>query len=275
MKKQLTIVLSFVVILGAIFAWSVAYAMRKNTDNLPTLATIVEMSEAEVNSLLPGYKINQLMTVWGEPDFSEDSTASWKIGDVTLIVNYKNNGVVAICGLKDENGASVEENQDIAEPESYAFEVQYIRTDGDSEDKSFPYCVVIDSRQELEDYYLIHKEQFDLERRKVVYSDTSIGFLDACDKYDETYFESNNLVFIILEEGSGSIRHEITDVRVCRDENGAPLGWNITIDRIVPEVGTDDMAQWHLLLEVQMGNIINEEDSIWVNGKLCETKKIN
>ena len=28
---------------------------------------------------------------------------------VTLIVNYKNNGVVAMCGLKDANGASVGE----------------------------------------------------------------------------------------------------------------------------------------------------------------------
>ena len=68
-----------------------------------------EMSEAEVNSLLPGYKINQLTTVWGEPDTSEENTVSWKIGDATLIVNYKNNGVVAICGLKDDSGASVGE----------------------------------------------------------------------------------------------------------------------------------------------------------------------
>lgn len=26
---------------------------------------------------------------------------------------------------------------------------------------------------------------FDLERKAVVYSDTTIGFLDACDKYDD------------------------------------------------------------------------------------------
>ena len=83
--------------------------MRKNTDNLPTLTAISEMSEAEVNSLLPGYKINQLKSVWGEPDVSENNTVSWEMGDITLIVNYKNNGVVAICGLKDDSGASVGE----------------------------------------------------------------------------------------------------------------------------------------------------------------------
>ena len=63
MKKKLTIaVIAVAVIVGAIFAWRVAYSMRKNTDNLPALTAIAEMSEAEVNSLLPGYKINQLKT---------------------------------------------------------------------------------------------------------------------------------------------------------------------------------------------------------------------
>ena len=110
MKKKLTIAFIVVaVIVAAIFAWRVAYSMRKNTDNLPTLTAIAEMSEAEVKSFLPGYKINQLTTVWGEPDASGENTVSWEIGDATLIVNYKNNGVVAICGLKDDSGASVGE----------------------------------------------------------------------------------------------------------------------------------------------------------------------
>ena len=222
MKKKLMIALIVIaVIVGAIFAWCIAYSMRKSNDNLPPLTTIAEMSEAEVNSLLPGYKIVQLEEVWGEPNFSEDSTASWKIGNITLVVNYKKNGVVVICGLKDENGASVGDNQDIPEPESYAFEAQYIRTDGYSEDRSYPYCIVIDTKEELEAYYDVNKEQFDLEGKEVVYSDTTIGFLDACDKYDDTYFENNNLILIILQEGSGSVRHEITDVRAQRDERGA------------------------------------------------------
>ena len=110
MKKKLTIAFAiFIVIEGAIVAWRVACSMQKNTDNLPTLTAIAEMSEVEVNSLLPGYKINQLREVWGEPNSSEDGTDSWQIGNVTLIVNYKNNGVVAMCGLKDANGASVGE----------------------------------------------------------------------------------------------------------------------------------------------------------------------
>lgn len=153
-------------------------------------------------------------------------------------------------------------------PEAYAFEAQYIRTDGYSEERSYPYHVVINSKEELVAYYEANKELFDLERKDNVYSDTTIGFLDACDKYADTFFERQNLVLIVFEEGSGSIRHEITDVRRRWDENGASLGWNITINRIVPEVGTDDMAQWHLFLEVQMGDVIKSDDDVWINDKL-------
>lgn len=161
-------------------------------------------------------------------------------------------------------------DQSVPEPESYAFEAQYIRTNGYSEGRSYPYHVVIDSKEELEAYYIANKELYDLAHRDVVYSDTTIGFLDACEKYTDDYFQRQNLVLIVLEEGSGSIRHEITDVRAHRDENGASLGWDITIDRIAPEVGTDDMAQWHLFLEVQMGDIIKSEDDVWMNGKLSD-----
>ena len=68
------------------------------------------MSEADVNSLLPGYHINQLREICGKPDTSENSTACWKRGnDTTLVVGYNNNGIVAIGGLKDDSGASIGE----------------------------------------------------------------------------------------------------------------------------------------------------------------------
>ena len=68
------------------------------------------MSEADVNSLLPGYHIDQLREVWGKPDTRENSTAWWKLGnDTNLVVSYKNNDIVAIWGLKDDSGASIGE----------------------------------------------------------------------------------------------------------------------------------------------------------------------
>ena len=156
-------------------------------------------------------------------------------------------------------------------PEAYAFEAQYIRTDGYSDDRSYPYHTVISSRAELEAYYESYKDTYNLERREKVYSDSTIGFLDACDKYDDAYFERQNLVLIVLQEGSGSVRHEITDVRRHRLENGASDGWAITIKSKAPEVVTDDMAQWHLFLEVQMGDVIKRDDTVWINNELSNT----
>jgi len=104
MKKRSTIFLILVaIIIALVFSWRIGYSMRKSNDNLPALAAVSEMDEADVNSLLTGYKIAQLREVWGEPTCSKDNEDVWQIADMTLTVNYKNNGVVAICSLKDEN----------------------------------------------------------------------------------------------------------------------------------------------------------------------------
>ena len=88
MKKKLMIVLIAVAIIsGAIFAWRVAYSVRKSTDNLPTLEMLAEMDDA---SFLVGYRSNQLITVWGEPDEESYTTIGttmlhWMIDDNTVL----------------------------------------------------------------------------------------------------------------------------------------------------------------------------------------------
>ena len=111
MKKKLSVIAVIILVLAiCVSAWFYGYYNHKSNDNLPTLAAIAEMSEADVNSLLPGYHIDQLREVWGKPDTSENGTACWKIGnDTILVVSYKNNGIVAICGLKDDSGTSIGE----------------------------------------------------------------------------------------------------------------------------------------------------------------------
>ena len=105
--------------------------------------------------------------------------------------------------------SDIDENQiNTQEPVDYG--VQYIRTNGYMEGAEFPNVVIIRSLDELNSYYEANKDTFDLERKDKVYSDTTIGFLDACDKYDTAYFEKGYLVFVLLEEGSGSVRHEVT-----------------------------------------------------------------
>jgi len=125
----------------------------------------------------------------------------------------------------------------------YFYQAMYIRTNGGQEDLQDPRVTMIRSRQELESYYEANKTLYDLERREEVYSDTSIGFLDACDRYDDAYFAQNELVLILLEEGSGSVRHQVT--AVTKEET-----WQITVKRLVPEIGTCDMAQWHIFVEL-------------------------
>ena len=132
---------------------------------------------------------------------------------------------------------------------------QYIRTNGYSEGVLYPSVRIIDSLQELKDYYNTWHEVFDLERKETVYSDTTIGFLDACDQFDEAFFEDNYLIFVLLEEGSGSIRHEVRSVEQTEDKK-----ISISIDRKVPEVGTDDMAEWHIILELSRDVLV--ENSI-------------
>lgn len=124
------------------------------------------------------------------------------------------------------------------------FEAQYIRTGRRDDELVFPSVTIITSRSMLDRYYEQNKNRFDLERREKVAGDSTIGFLDAVDKYDEEFFKNKKLVFVLVEEGSGSVRHKVTEVLSL---NGK---LQVTIRRIVPEIGTDDMAEWHIMVEL-------------------------
>lgn len=58
--------------------------------------------------------------------------------------------------------------------------------------------------------------------------------------YPDDFFADRCLLAILLEEGSGSIGHEL--VSVTADE--------VTIRRVVPEAGTCDMVAWLILVEL-------------------------
>lgn len=64
--------------------------------------------------------------------------------------------------------------------------------------------------------------------------------------------------YLLLEEGSGSVRHKVESVIMGTDDM-----CYISIDTIVPEVGTDDMAEWHILIEPEADvDIASESDVI-------------
>lgn len=121
------------------------------------------------------------------------------------------------------------------------FKAQYIRTDGYHDGTKYPIITVTKSSDELSSYYDTYKDKYDFRSRKYPASDSTIGFKDAVEKYNESFFESSCLIVIILEEGSGSTRHRINSVT----ESGI-----ISIDRLIPEIGTDDMAEWNILIEI-------------------------
>ncbi|MBR6506921.1 MAG: serpin family protein [Clostridia bacterium] len=139
------------------------------------------------------------------------------------------------------------------------FDAQYIRTDGYHDNVKYPKVTVITSKDELDEYYNANKDLYFLDHVDKVYSDTTIGFIDACEKYDNEYFEDNILILVLLEEGSGSIRHEVKSVKTS--------GSNVEIDIEVniPEECTDDMAEWHIMIEADKDSGIEKGDNIKVN----------
>jgi len=74
--------------------------------------------------------------------------------------------------------------------------------------------------------------------------DGSESFAEAAAKYDDAFFAGNRLLILGTQESSGSIRHEIRDVAISGDALSAAVG------AIVPEAGTDDMADWFIVLEL-------------------------
>ena len=128
------------------------------------------------------------------------------------------------------------------DPEAIPFEAQIIRTNGYQEGVTYPKVTLIDSAEDLNRYYEENRDLYDFSHKETVYSDTTIGFVDAIERYDDAWFRDHQLIVVLLEEGSGSVRHRVAEV----NGGAAPA---VSISRLVPEVGTDDMAQWHILIE--------------------------
>ena len=120
---------------------------------------------------------------------------------------------------------------------------QYIRTGGNGERVDFT-PEVVSSPEELYAFYERYKLTINLWHKERLYVDTTIGFIDAVEKYDEAFFKENALVFIYLIEPSGSIRHHVNSVSV----NDGTL--KADVDTLRPGFGTDDMADWLIIIQV-------------------------
>lgn len=139
---------------------------------------------------------------------------------------------------------------------------KYVRTDGGREGVEFPTVILIHSVEELEQYVAENREYFDLEHRDAINADSEPGFMDYCMFYDEAFFEKQYLVMILVEEGSGSICHNVSHVGVSGD--GILY---INLQTVTPDVGTDDMAQWHILVELEKEYDVKYAENIRLGGR--------
>lgn len=131
--------------------------------------------------------------------------------------------------------------------ESNSMPAQYVRTYYSDRDEKIV-TTLIQSKEELDAYYEANKDTHSL-----VYSeddpkvrDDSIGYLNACEKYTDEYFEENKLVLISIIENSGSITHNVKDVIYSDSDNELC----IMLERHIPYTGSCDEMGWHIFVEL-------------------------
>lgn len=150
------------------------------------------------------------------------------------------------AGVKRDPSASVQETETDVE-----FNAVYSRTDGYIEKKVYPYVTVIGSRTEIERYTSANEGQYDF----------YTTFYDAVTAYDEAFFVEKSLIVIMLEEGSGSVTHDVVGI----DYDSATGESVVKIKRNVPKEQTDDMAEWHILVEIDKDSpVLSHPDLISV-----------
>jgi beta-lactamase regulating signal transducer with metallopeptidase domain len=178
--------------------------------------------------------------------------------------------VVGVCMLTDPIGSrkeaggqdpdnKVASGQNQAElPLDYEFEVEYMRTclEGDSESFTYPAGYILHSREDLEKYCRQNKKRL-MEQGidDKLYAARVEDFMVAIEKYDDAYFEQRELILVLLEESSGDNRHQVSRVRQESDGN-----WTVSVNRLLPGMGTCDMAYWVAFVEVPVGQYTKEGD---------------
>ena len=181
---------------------------------------------------------NNTIFIDGEPValevFKIDGANYFKLRDLGEALDFyvgydENMKIVYISGAR-----GYEKEADPAETDEISFTAKYIRTNGYHESVTYPAVTLIGDPEALARYYEENRTLYDL----------SAGFSDAIQSYDEAWFAAHQLLLVLLEEGSGSIRHRVTKVTAGEDPA-------VEIDVLVPEVGTADMAQWHILIETE------------------------
>ena len=143
-----------------------------------------------------------------------------------------------------------------AEKESYDFNAQYIFTHArklfDYED--FPKTRIIGSRAELDEYIAENDENYDFYDKQNWFSDFSVPFSEAVEKYSDEWFETHKLVIILFRESFTNTKcHQVT--KVAKDK--------IEIKRL-KNGGDMAICHWHFLVEADKDADINDDFEVVV-----------
>ncbi len=203
------------------------------------LEDFVKLSDEQATELLRGSTYDELVLAWGGSMrvTSARMRESWKCGDKIVSVGFERDGEKFVWYVRDVSIFDEEETCLLD------FKAQYIRTNAHYDpDDSYPKTVLIKDSVELEKYIADNSDKYSFENAW----DSTASFYHAVSGYDEEFFKDHCLLFVVLQEGSGSISHDVRKVEYSAENNTITA----TIDRIKPNAGTDDMAEWHIIIEL-------------------------
>ncbi len=110
----------------------------------------------------------------------------------------------------------------------YTYPSYIYRTDGYVEGMEYPQTITITTAEQLEEYISTMREYY------------QVGNMNVSD-YDDGFFAEKALVMAVIEESSGSVSHKV---------NGVTEDNKIIVERTVPMVGTCDMAEYNIVVEI-------------------------
>lgn len=87
--------------------------------------------------------------------------------------------------------------------------VQYVKTNCISDLNGRNY--LFSNKEELNEYLISNKS--------IQYNDLDTEFINSIKNYDDQFFKNKNLLFILLTETSGSIKHKVNSVKMKMTTN--------------------------------------------------------
>ena len=164
--------------------------------------------------------------------------------DTTAVIDPSNQD-------KEENPLNSEEKTEgkiVKNPSASAreleFKASYERSSYYNSSKEYPIITICKSKEDLKEHEAKVKG---LTVSKLCYvsenNDVNLS------KYNDEFFTKKALIVITLDESSGSVRHNVK--KVVKDSNEI----TIAIERKVPELGTADMAEWNIYIELNAEDV--------------------